>query len=1103
MGVTVGGWLGVALRRAAYDAALLVAAALVVLVAAGTLVAAAIYPDTIVRSGITRTLAAADPATSAISVTIDVRSADVAEVDPTVRDVIGSALGPAADQVALTGSSEAYGFSSGAAEGAPATRFAFADGLEAHARLVRGRWPVGAGADLEATVTEPAAVALGVDTGSTLDVASKLDPSRRFSVRIVGVFALDDPADAFWGSDRLVLNGTEKLGSFTTIGPLFIGRVDLLGRTIVGRATLAWRAVPAFERFAPENLADIGSNVAGLTDRLAGRLGRGQAIVVRTDLPRLLDGIAKRITQADSGSTLVAGQIVVLAMYALILVAGLVVGQRRAATGLLRARGAGSRHLLGLAVIEAVLIAVPAAALGIPVGLGLATLLGAGPTATVGPPAVAVASVAAARLSGPVVVLAAVAALVAIVGLSVPTALSVGPLAGVHRSPGRQRAVALLQRSRIDVALAALGVFALWRLRGSGGQVVDQSVTPLAAAGPAIGLLAGAIVVLRIVPLIGRGLERALVREGGVAGALSVRSVARRSAAYGRPALLFAVSAAIALFAVGYARTWERSQRDQVAHAVGADIRGQVGPAAGTTDRQALATYRAISGVRDATPVAHEDFVLGTALPHGMLLGVVPDEMRSIAAFRPDLGTRPFADLMAGLLAARPDPPVVTLPAGTRRVRLRADLRLSPIGPAPNLPAGWTGLGLDLVIRDANGLLQRVPSTPAFGAAGDAFVVALGAPIAGQDPRPVAILAMELRLRLPGDQILAGTVGIRSIETSLTSAGGGDWTAVAADSTLATWGFTQSAFALPPTPVPSGPDTVDGDLIAATIAAGAAISGPGTTTLVARPTALSALVEAPLAGLVDPAILEATGASSGDVVLVRHASSVTRRIRTLSVVTAFPGLPGDGLAVVDLPTLQLVQFAADGTFPVPDEWWLSVADGTDRSVLTALSVSAAPLEGVRSTALETGARIDDPIALAISGMLVLAAAAAGAFAAIGFAAAAWASTNSRIAEFAVARALGLSRREIAGWLVLEQAYPALIGIGWGILLGAVLEWLVLPAVTLAPAGGLAVPPAVVDVPWDLVGWYAVIAVALIVGAAAVLLRSVERAGMAEPLRGES
>ena len=93
----------------------------------------------------------------------------------------------------------------------------------------------------------------------------------------------------------------------------------------------------------------------------------------------------------------------------------------------------------------------------------------------------------------------------------------------------------------------------------------------------------------------------------------------------------------------------------------------------------------------------------------------------------------------------------------------------------------------------------------------------------------------------------------------------------------------------------------------------------------------------------------------------------------------------------------------------------------------------------------------------------------------------------------MARALGLSRSQVAGWLVLEQAFPTIIGIGWGIAIGLALEWLVLPAVTLAPGGGPAVPPAVVAVPWDLLGGYVALGTLLIGGAAVVLSRP-RRAG---------
>jgi hypothetical protein len=313
----------------------------------------------------------------------------------------------------------------------------------------------------------------------------------------------------------------------------------------------------------------------------------------------------------------------------------------------------------------------------------------------------------------------------------------------------------------------------------------------------------------------------------------------------------------------------------------------------------------------------------------------------------------------------------------------------------------------------------------------------------------------------------------------------------------------RSAFDVRPTPLPSTPGRVPGDLIAGTITSDTALTGPGTTTIVARPTTLTDLASAPLAGLVDQALLAATGATPGDTVLIRHASSVTRRIHALDVIATFPGLAVTGAAVVDLGSFQLAQYGTDGTIPAPDEWWLSIAPGGDRRAMAALSIGPGALKGLRSTAVETESRINDPIALAISGMLVLAAAAAAAFAAIGFVAAAWASTHSRLAEFAVARALGLSRRQVAGWLLLEQAFPTLIGVGWGIVLGLALEWLVLPAVTLAPGGGPAVPAALVVVPIDLVAAYLGVAAVLIGVTAVVLSRTVERAGMTEPLRGDS
>jgi hypothetical protein len=1054
------GWLGVAIRRAVYDLPLVLAAAVIVLVASGVLVAASIYPEAVVRAGIVTSLREANPVQSSIAISIDVKPADLQTFDSTVRQLVADALGPANGETTLLARSDAYAaLTNGLGpQSGGSSIFAYAEGLEAHAHLVSGAWPADEAAPpsdptapVDAAVSEAGASALGVQLGSLVSATSRLDMHRVLLVRIVGVFAPNDGGDAYWGGDPLLVGGIEARGSFTTVGPLFVGRQVLIDRTLGVRSSISWRAVPAFPEFSAENVGGIGNEVRVLADRLAGKLGRDQTITVTTGLPALLGAVGGQLTEARSGSTLVAGQMVVLAMYALIFVAALVVGQRRASTSQIRSRGASGRQLVALAAIEAVVIAVPAAALGLPLGLGLATLL-AGGTAGI-------------RVSGDVAILAGVAALVAVVGLTLPTVAATGPLAAVRRSPGRQRAAAFIQRSRLDLAIAALAAIALWRLRGSvsAGEV---AATPLAIVGPAVGLLAGAILLLRIVPLLGTAIERALVRSGSKGRALAVRAVARRSVAAARPALLVAMSTAIAIFAGGYGLTWQASQQDQAAFTVGADIRGELPTGSTTVDglggarlhsvAQQAAGYEAVAGVTAAAPLAHEDFSAGTTVPSGTLVAMAPEDA-GVIPFRSDLGSRPFTDLLASLQAARPSPATIPLPPGARRARVRITL--------PGTVAPTARLSVAIVTRDGHGLLTRLETTPALGGPSDAYVATIDPSAAGSPG--LSILSVELHLAGAGDPA-AAEIGVAGVEASPATGGDDAWSPVDAAAALAAWSVS---------PSPS---------------AG----------FVAEATSLAETKAAPLDALVDPAVLAASGEPVGGQALIRHGFSTQRTLRMDGTVSGFPGQSGTGLVIVDLASFQLATYLASGSIPGPDEWRFSVQPGTDRAVVAALTGGPGPLSGLRSTALEVAARLNDPIVVAIAGMLVLAAAAAATFAVVGFVTAAWTSTKSRVPEYAVARALGLSRGSIRGWLALEQAFPAVVGLGWGFLLGIGLEWLVLPAVIHAPGGGLPVPAALVVVPSAVVLGYVAAAVVLLASTAAALARTVEGAGLVEPLRGE-
>jgi ABC-type antimicrobial peptide transport system permease subunit len=128
-----------------------------------------------------------------------------------------------------------------------------------------------------------------------------------------------------------------------------------------------------------------------------------------------------------------------------------------------------------------------------------------------------------------------------------------------------------------------------------------------------------------------------------------------------------------------------------------------------------------------------------------------------------------------------------------------------------------------------------------------------------------------------------------------------------------------------------------------------------------------------------------------------------------------------------------------------------------------------------------GDLLSDPIALGVIGALALGALSAILFAAIGFVVSATVSTRERLGEFALLQAIGLSHRQLSGWLTLENAFLLATGLLVGTGLGLVLAWVVLPFVTLTQEAALAVPPVEVVIPWGIYGLlYLVAAAALVV-----------------------
>ena len=234
-----------------------------------------------------------------------------------------------------------------------------------------------------------------------------------------------------------------------------------------------------------------------------------------------------------------------------------------------------------------------------------------------------------ATISQSAILVSALAGLACIVALTLPTLFVSASPAGARAAEGRQARTTLAQRLGLDLALVAVAGVALWQLRLYGAPLTRNArgtlgLDPLLVAAPAIGLVGGAVLALRVVPRVAELGERLLVRGRGLVGSLGGRQLARRPLRYTRAALLLMLAAALGTLAAAHAATWTRSQADQAAYRAVADVRVIASDYSSLPSWAAGPEYRAIPGVTAATPVIVAPFDVGRTIRDGSLVGLDP-----------------------------------------------------------------------------------------------------------------------------------------------------------------------------------------------------------------------------------------------------------------------------------------------------------------------------------------------------------------------------------------------------------------------------------------------------------------------------------------------
>lgn len=1092
----------IALRRARADWLILMVAGLTILLATTLLAAGPIYTDAVTLSGLRRSLHDAPVAEANIEVlsSIGVRSYPAADRLVTAR--LREAVAPIGATITRQGRSDSFALPGQAGDNVrDLAVFSFIEGIEEHATLVAGAWPTTGAEPFEVALPATTAEYRGYHVGDEVQLQSRLNQAFRPRIRIVGLYRLNDPADPFWYGDPLTITGRDEGQSFTTYGPFVVPAATLLGPLSPTATRITWHVYPNIDRLTAADLPTLRGSLTQLSGRLTFAVD-GSTFQITTKLPERLAEAERSLLVTRSGVLIQLIQLAILIGYALVLTTGLLVEQRRVETALLHSRGAGHGQVLTLAIVEGLLLATPAALLGPWLAAFALRLLNVvGPLAPIGLGLTPVVSRSA-------ILLAAGTGLGCVVLLALPTLGAARSLAQTRAGRGRQAAQGLAQRAGLDLALLVVAALAYTQLRRYGAPLTRTlegrlGLDPLLVAAPGLGLLAGAVVALRLLPLLARLAEAAAVRGRAAALAFGSWQVARRPQRYARAALLLILALGIGLFATAYTRTWAQSQTDQADYQTGTDLRVSPDRRTGTSipALQLIGTYRQLAGVSAAMPVIRQREEFTRATGTGDLILLDSKQAGAIVRFRPDLAAEPLPALLNRLTQRRPA--LTTIPIPGEPQRLALDLRLTREAPPPANTTP-TLIVIDAIVQDADGLVYRLPFGRVRGdGQNERLIMPLSQPLPGggmtRPAYPLSLIGLDIGTVVTRIEERA-QVEILGLRTSSATTGD-DWATLPLTPAPQNWVFAQSDLAIvsrQPTIQPRA--TAPGSALSVQISTGMAAQNT-TLPITFGLRAGSAVTLPSVPVLIDERLLQQSRTRVGDTLEIR-LNGAARRIEIVGTLRGFPTIEsGDApFIVADLPTLAALQTGPGANITDPQQYWLAAEPGRDGAVAEQLRREPFYSPTVLSRSTLAAQLQTNPLALGTIGALALGFVAAALVAILGFAVNAAASARERLAEFALLRALGLAPRQLVAWLSLEQGLTVALSLLGGALLGVALTRLVLPLVALTQAGTVATPPVLVVIPWLTVSLLAGGLLAALAGAAAVLAAVLRRLGLGATLR---
>ena len=634
----------------------------------------------------------------------------------------------------------------------PQLQVSYRTSFTGFARLVAGtfsggRVPPGA---VGVAATTQTAARFGMHPGSRLTLAA---PSGPVTLFVTAIVRPRQAGSTFWRQDATPVK--PALEQVNPNSPLFwaggvIADPDQFGafQGAFGGTGLALQLefplnAGGMNADQVHGLYNALNRAAAVTPTLTGALAPA-ADALTVSSPLLPDLALFLGTQAavETVLLLLFVSLVVVGAAVILLAARMLVARRQGELAILRARGGSLGQVAGLTLRGAVVAAGP----GVLIGAGLAVAVVPG----------AVVPGGGAPAGWP---LAGIAILAALAG---PPVIAVWQ----HRRPAPPANPALIttaetrstgpawrwRRPVAEVTAIAASVAGLVVLRdqgvpaGGSGSGIDLylAIVPVLVAVPVV------VVMLRLYPLIIRGLLALSARGTGATGFVALSRAARSTLTGALPAFALVLTLSLATFAGMVSQGIARGEITASWHATGADVMIQTGPGSGPVTPAAVTAIGAVRGVRHATEVWNTNWFTSFGQPISVS-AVDPASYAAVVA-----GT-PFPPFPAGRIGAAA--PNRVLPPGAVVPVLASPSAAAILGTRP-IQLDTLSATEPLMVR----VVGTVSETPAQ-LAGGPFVIMplLRLPGPAGAPAPNLLLATgtaidHARLTAVADRVIPGSV---------------------------------------------------------------------------------------------------------------------------------------------------------------------------------------------------------------------------------------------------------------------------------------------------------------------------------------------------------